>query len=89
MALGTHRKELEHLINSYKKIITDDNLFISQQSKVIVGLQEENKQLRKLLDLYEACINKGVKIDFPDVTGKGGKTVQNGSKGFNADNIKY
>ena len=69
MALGSHKKELEHLINNYKKIISDDNLLLSQQNKVIVGLQEENRQLRKLLDLYEACINKGIKIDFPDVTG--------------------
>ena len=71
MALGAHKKELEHLINSYKKIISDDNMIISQQNKVIVGLKEENKQLRKLLNLYEACINKGVKIDFPNSTGGG------------------
>ena len=84
--LGKRRNELEHLINSYKKIIADDNLMLTQQNKVIVSLQEENRQLKKLLELYEACINKGVKIDFPNVTGKGGKTVQKGSKGFNEDN---
>lgn len=89
MALGSYKKEFEHLINSYKKIISDDNLMISQQNKVIVQLQEENRQQAKLIGLYEACINKGIQVDFPDVTGKGGKKVQNGSKGFNADNIKY
>ena len=77
MALGSHKKELEHLINNYKKIISDDNLMLSQQNKVIVGLQEENKQLRKLLGLYEACINKGIKIDFPDVTGGGKEKTDN------------
>ena len=79
MALGTHKKELEHLINSYKKIISDDNLIISQQNKVIVGLKEENKQLRKLLDLYEACINKGVKIDFPNSAGGGKEDIEDGT----------
>ena len=82
MALGSHKKELEHLINSYKKIISDDNLMLSQQNKVIVGLQEENRQLRKLLDLYEACINKGIKIDFPDVTGGGKEKTDNGNIDF-------
>lgn len=82
MALGSHKKELEHLINSYKKIISDDNLLLSQQNKVIVGLQEENRQLRKLLDLYEACINKGIKIDFPDVTGGGKEKTDNGNIDF-------
>ena len=80
--LGKRRKELEHLINSYKKIISDDNLMLSQQNKVIVGLQEENRQLRKLLDLYEACINKGIKIDFPDVTGGGKENKDNGNIDF-------
>ena len=67
--LGKRREEFRKVIEKYKKIIADDDLTMSQQNKVIVGLQEENKQLRKLLDLYEACINKGIKIDFPDVTG--------------------
>ena len=82
MALGSHKKELEHLINNYKKIISDDNLLLSQKNKVIVGLQEENRQLRKLLDLYEACINKGIKIDFPDVTGGGKEKTDNGNIDF-------
>ena len=68
--LGKRREEFSRIIEKYKKIIADDELMMSQQNKVIVGLQEENKQLRKLLDLYEACINKGIKIDFPDVTGR-------------------
>lgn len=79
MALCSHKKELEHLINSYKKIISDDNLLLSQQNKVIVGLQEENRQLRKLLDLYEACINKGIKIDFPNSTGGGKEEDRSGT----------
>ena len=82
MALGSQKKELEHLINNYKKIISDDNLLLSQQNKVIVGLQEENRQLRKLLDLYEACINKGIKIDFPDVTGGGKEKTDSGNIDF-------
>lgn len=80
--LGKRRNELEHLINSYKKIIADDNLMLTQQNKVIVSLQEENRQLKKLLDLYEACINKGVKIDFPDVTGGGKELTDNGNIDF-------
>lgn len=67
---GKQKEEFRKVIEKYKKIIADDDLMMSQQNKVIVGLQEENKQLRKLLDLYEACINKGIKIYFPDVTGE-------------------
>ena len=74
--LGKHKEEFRKVIEKYQKIIADDELMMNQQNKVIVGLQEENKQLRKLLDLYEACINKGIKIDFPDVTG-GGKELNN------------
>ncbi len=67
--LGKRKEEFRQVIEKYKKIIAADELMMRRQNKVIVGLQEENKQLRKLLDLYEACINKGIKIDFPDVTG--------------------
>ena len=59
------------LIDSLQATIAEDNRLLSEQNKVIVGLQEENRQLRKLLDLYEACINKGIKIDFPNSTGGG------------------
>lgn len=80
--LGKRRNELEHLIKSYEKIISDDNRMLTEQNKVIVKLQEENRQLRKLLDLYEACINKGIKIDFPDVTGGGKELKDNGNIDF-------
>lgn len=80
--LGKRKDEFQQVIEKYKKIIADDDLMLSQQNKVIVGLQEENKQLRKLLDLYEACINKGIKIDFPDVTGGGKELTDNGNIDF-------
>lgn len=59
------------LIDSLQATISEDNRLLSEQNKVIVRLQEENKQLRHLLGLYEACINKGIKIDFPNSTGDG------------------
>lgn len=58
-------------IDSLQATIAEDNRLLSEQNKVIVRLQEENKQLRHLLGLYEACINKGIKIDFPNSTGDG------------------
>ena len=57
------------LIDSLQATIAEDNRLLTEQNKVIVRLQEENKQLRHLLGLYEACINKGIKIDFPNSTG--------------------
>lgn len=72
-----------------RSLITKQNGIIEAQNKVITRLKEEVSQCDKLIGLYEACINKGVKIDFPDVTGKGGKMVQNGSKGFNEDNTLF
>lgn len=80
------------LIESLQATIAKDNQILSDQNKEIVRLQEENRQLRHLLGLYEACINKGIKIDFPDVTGKqkGGYSQQTGYKGMiNTDDIKY
>ena len=75
--------------NNMMKIIEDSSNLILRQNKMIHQMQEEIKQQEKLIGLYEACINKGIQIDFPDVTGKGGKTVQNGSKGFNEDNTLF
>ena len=53
------KAKLESLIERYKDIIRRDNEIITRQDKEI-------KKLRKLLGLYEACINKGVDIDFPN-----------------------
>lgn len=53
------KKNLENLLAKYKDIIRRDNEIITRQDKEI-------KKLRKLLGLYEACINKGVDIDFPN-----------------------
>ena len=52
-------KKLESLIERYKDIIRRDNEIITKQDKEI-------KKLKKLLGLYEACITKGVDIDFPN-----------------------
>ena len=57
--LVTKAKKLESLIEKYKDIIRRDNEIITRQDKEI-------KKLKKLLGLYEACINKGVNIDFPN-----------------------
>ena len=53
------KAKLESLIERYKDIIRRDNEIITKQDKEI-------KKLRKLLGLYEACITKGVDIDFPN-----------------------
>ena len=53
------KAKLESLIEKYKDIIRRDNEIITRQDKEI-------KKLKKLLGLYEACINKGVDIDFPN-----------------------
>ena len=53
------KAKLESLIEKYKDIIRRDNEIITRQDKEI-------KKLKKLLGLYEACITKGVDIDFPN-----------------------
>ena len=68
------KQKYDVLLETYKRIVADDNRMLTEQNKEIVRLQEELKHAKRLLGLYEACLNKGVKIDFPDVTGgkKGG-----------------
>jgi hypothetical protein len=55
--------------NDMMKLIEDSSNLILRQNKMIHQMQEEIKQQEKLIGLYEACINKGIKVDFPDVTG--------------------
>lgn len=81
MALGK-KKEQTALIENLKKIIADDNRMLSEQNKEIVRIQEELKNAKSLLGLYEACLMTGTKIDFPDVTGKGGNAVNTGDIDF-------
>ena len=82
MALGKKKQEQELLIKHLKKVIEDDNRMLSEQNKEIVRLQEELKHAKSLLGLYEACLITGTKIDFPDVTGKGGNAVNSGDIDF-------
>lgn len=56
--------------NDMMKLIENSSDLILRQNKMIHQMQEEIKQQEKLIGLYEACINKGIKVDFPDVTGR-------------------
>ena len=53
------KAKLDNLIETYRDIIRRNNEIITRQDKEI-------KKLKKLLGLYEACITKGVDIDFPN-----------------------
>ena len=71
------KNKYETIIAQYRKIIADDNRMLSDQNKEIVRLKEELKHAKSLIGLYEACLTKGIKVDFPDVTGgkKGGNSI--------------
>lgn len=69
-------------------LIKKQDGIIQTQNKVITRLKEEVNQCNKLIGLYEACINKGIQIDFPDVTGeKKGDIVGEGDTEFNFDDF--
>lgn len=51
-------------------LIKHQNDIINAERKVIERLKEEVKQCNKLIGLYEACLSKGIQVDFPDVTGR-------------------
>ena len=51
-----------------------------EQNREIVRLKEEVRQAKHLLSLYEACITKGVKIDFPNSSVKGGNADNTGTR---------
>lgn len=53
------KAKLDNLIETYRDIIRRNNEIITKQDKEI-------KKLKKLLGFYEACITKGVNIDFPN-----------------------
>ena len=57
--LGMKSKKYEALIETYRDIIRKGNETITKQDKEIT-------RLKKLLGLYEACVTKGVDIDFPN-----------------------
>ena len=40
---------------------------------------EEVRQATKLIGFYEACINKGVQVDFPNSTGGGKEDIEDGA----------
>ena len=40
---------------------------------------EEVRQATKLIGFYEACINKGVQVDFPNSTGGGKEEIEDGA----------
>ena len=45
---------------------TENKDIIRRDNEIITRQDQEIKKLKKLLGLYEACINKGVDIDFPN-----------------------
>lgn len=59
----------EHWQKTCSLIKKQDDIIKSQQT-VINRLKEEIHQSNKLIGLYEACMSKGIKVDFPDVTGR-------------------
>lgn len=59
----------EHWQKTCSLIKKQDDIIKSQQT-VINRLKEEVHQCNKLIGLYEACMSKGIKVDFPDVTGR-------------------
>ena len=64
------------------KLIEEQNDVILRQNKMLKQAQEELRQATKLIGLYEACIQNGVKIDFPNSTVKGGNTDNTGEIDF-------
>lgn len=82
MSLSLFKKKYEIMKQAYDelyKTCIDQNSTIVNKDKEIIRLKEELKQAQHLIGLYEACISKGVKIDFPNSDGKGGTTANTGA----------
>ena len=60
-------------------LIKSQNDTIAKQNRMLLQIQEEVRQANKLIGFYEACINKGVKIDFPNSTGGGKEDIEDGA----------
>ena len=68
----------EHWQKTCSLIKKQDDIIKSQET-IINRLKEEVHQSNKLIGLYEACINKGVKIDFPNSAGGGKEDIEDGT----------
>lgn len=68
----------EHWQKTCSLIKKQDDIIKSQQT-IINRLKEEVHQSNKLIGLYEACINKGVQVDFPNSTGGGKEDIEDGA----------
>ena len=82
MSFRLFKKKYEIMKQAYDelyKTCIDQNSTIVNKDKEIIRLKEELKQAQHLIGLYEACISKGVKIDFPNSDGKGGNTDNTGA----------
>lgn len=82
MAFNLWKKKYEIRKQAYDelyKTCIDQNSTIVSKDKEIIRLKEELKQAQHLIGLYEACISKGVKIDFPNSDGKGGNSDNTGA----------
>lgn len=69
------KKKFQKMLLAMK---ASDELLL-KQNNMIVKLNEENRHLTKLVGLYEACLNKGVKVDFPGTDRKGDNKPDNNS----------
>ena len=81
MSVGLFKKKYEIMKQAYDelyKTCIEQNSTIVNKDKEIIRLKEELRQSHYLIGLYEACISKGVKIDFPNSDGKGGNTANTG-----------
>ena len=63
-------------------LILAQNETIAKQNRMLMQIKEEVKHATKLIGFYEACITKGVKIDFPNSTVKGGNADNTGEIDF-------
>ena len=68
-------EELKKTIKEYKQITM-------KQNKEIVMLGEELRHAKSLIGLYESCLMRGIKIDFPNSSVKGGNADNTGDFDF-------
>lgn len=77
----------KYKIKKLEKIIAEQDDLLMRQNNMIIKLNEEVDHATRLIELYESCIDKGIKVEIHNHPEKGGNTDNTGTADFKFNNF--